>query len=101
MLDLAIIILNYNTRDLLAGCLASLRAQGGLEFVTCVVDNCSGDGSADIVTEQFPEVDLIRSTANDGFAAGNNLGLRAFGFPANGQARYAMLLNPDTVVPGD
>ena len=101
MLDLAVIILNYNTRDLLAGCLASLREQDGLEFVASVVDNCSGDGSADMVAQQFPEVDLIRSTANGGFAAGNNLGLRAFGFPANGQARYAMLLNPDTVVPRD
>ena len=45
MLDLAIIILNYNTRDLLAGCLASLRAQGGLEFVTCVVGSPNSPAS--------------------------------------------------------
>ena len=99
MHDIAIIILNYNTRDLLADCLASLRRQSGLDFVTCVVDNCSTDGSADMAAAQFPEVTLIRSTENGGFAAGNNQGLRAFGFPDAPQARYTMLLNPDTVVP--
>ncbi len=99
MRDLAIVILNYNTRDLLADCLASLRRQSGLDFVTCVVDNCSTDGSADRVAAQFSEVTLIRSPENGGFAAGNNQGLRVFGFPDAPQARYAMLLNPDTVVP--
>ncbi|MCL4506276.1 MAG: glycosyltransferase family 2 protein [Chloroflexi bacterium] len=99
MHDLAVIILNYNTRDLLADCLASLRGQAGVGFTVCVVDNCSDDGSADMVAAQYPEVQLIRSPANNGFAAGNNLGLRALGFPANARARYAMLLNPDTVAP--
>ena len=99
MLDLAIIILNYNTRELLAACLESLRDQPGLGISVCVVDNCSHDGSADMVAERFPDVRLIRSPANDGYAAGNNLGLRAYGFPENGQARYAMLLNPDTLTP--
>ena len=103
MHDLAVIILNYSTTDhtrgLLLGCLASLRNQSGLDFITCVVDNSSPDNSADLVAQQFPAVLLVRSTSNDGFAAGNNLGLRALGFPEAGQARYAMLLNPDTVVP--
>lgn len=94
-------ILNYNTRDLLRDCLASLRAQAGLRFVTCVVDNCSTDASAEMVEREFPEVTLIRAPANNGFSAGNNLGLRAFGFPEQPQARYAMLLNPDTNVPAD
>ncbi len=98
MHDLAVIILNYNTRELLADCLASLRGQSGLDFVTCAVDNCSDDGSAEMVAAQFPEVSLIRSPANNGYAAGNNLGLRALSFPAAPQARYAMLLNPDTLV---
>jgi GT2 family glycosyltransferase len=100
-LDLAIIILNYNTRDLLRDCLQSLRAQTGLTFTVCVVDNASPDGSADMVAHEFPEVALIRNLLNNGFSAGNNLGLRHFGFPANGTAHYAMLLNPDTVVPPD
>jgi N-acetylglucosaminyl-diphospho-decaprenol L-rhamnosyltransferase len=102
MHDIAIIILNYNTSELLVNCLASLRGQSGhdfVDFVTCVVDNCSSDGSADKVAAQFPEVQLIRSPENGGFAAGNNLGLRAYGFPVAPQARYALLLNPDTIVP--
>ena len=99
MLDLVVIILNYNTRELLRGCLQSLRVQVGLNFVTCVVDNASSDGSADRVANDFPEVKLIRNPLNNGYPAGNNLGLRAFSFPEAPQARYALLLNPDTLVP--
>lgn len=99
MFDLVIIILNYNTRDLLRGCLQSLRTQSGLNFATCVVDNASPDDSADVVAREFPEVSLIRSPVNGGYPAGNNLGLRAYGFPEQPQARYALLLNPDTLVP--
>ncbi len=99
MLDLVVVILNYNTRDLLRGCLQSLRAQFDLNFATCVVDNASPDDSADVVAREFPEVKLIRSPVNGGYPAGNNLGLRAYGFPEQPQARYAMLLNPDTLVP--
>jgi len=99
MLDLAVIILNYNTRDLLRGCLTSLRDQTGLRFEACVVDNASPDDSADVVAAEFPEVRLIRSAVNGGYPAGNNQGLRAYGFPDVPQTRYAMLLNPDTLVP--
>jgi N-acetylglucosaminyl-diphospho-decaprenol L-rhamnosyltransferase len=98
-MDLLVVILNYNTRDLLRNCLASLAAQSGLRFETCVVDNASTDGSADMVECDFPQVTLIRNPDNNGFSAGNNMGLRHFGFPAQPRARYAMLLNPDTVVP--
>jgi hypothetical protein len=99
MLDLVIIILNYNTCALLRGCLQSLRTQSGLNFEACMVDNASPDDSADMVASEFPEVKLIRSPVNGGYPAGNNLGLRAYGFPDAPKARYAMLLNPDTVVP--
>jgi N-acetylglucosaminyl-diphospho-decaprenol L-rhamnosyltransferase len=97
--DMLVVILNYNTRELLRACLASLREQRGLAFATCVVDNASPDGSADMVATEFPEVALIRNPLNNGYAAGNNLGLRQFGFPDAPHARHAMLLNPDTVVP--
>ncbi|HQV69623.1 MAG TPA: glycosyltransferase family 2 protein [Thermoflexales bacterium] len=101
MLDLVVVILNYNTRDLLRECLRSLREQTGLAFKTIVVDNCSTDASADMVAAEFPEVELIRSQTNGGFAHGNNLGLRSAGFGVGevASARHAMLLNPDTVVP--
>ena len=99
MLDLGIIVVNYNVRDLLRDCLASvLESRGDLAFNVCVVDNGSVDGSADMVAAEFPRVRLIRAE-NRGYAAGNNLGLRAYGFgSATAGARYALLLNPDTVI---
>jgi GT2 family glycosyltransferase len=66
------------------------------------VDNASTDGSAEMVAAEFPAVHLITSRVNSGFSSGNNLGLRWFGFDGEGSAqsaRYALLLNPDTLVP--
>jgi len=100
-LDLYVVILNYNTRDLLAACLDSLREQRGLAFEVCVVDNASSDGSADMLAGLFPEITLVRNPTNAGFSAGNNAGLRAAGWPEHGNARHVILLNPDTVVPPD
>ena len=82
MLDLGIVIVNYNVRDLLRDCLASVYdSRGDLTFEVCVVDNDSDDGSADMVAAEFPQVRLIRAE-NRGYAAGNNLGLRALWFRA-------------------
>ena len=80
VLDLGIVIVNYNVCDLLRDCLASVYdSRGSFSFGVCVVDNASGDGSADMVAAEFPQVRLIRAE-NRGYAAGNNLGLKAFGF---------------------
>ncbi len=104
-LDLAVLILNYNTRDLLAECLDSVfAAEGGFSYTVCVVDNASTDGSPDLVRDRFPQAGLIRSPENRGYSAGNNLALRALGFrdgaPATAHLpRYVLLLNPDTRVP--
>jgi N-acetylglucosaminyl-diphospho-decaprenol L-rhamnosyltransferase len=108
MLDLGIVIVNYNVRDLLRDCLESVYAsRGDFAFEVCVVDNGSMDGSADMVAAEFSQVRLIRAE-NRGYAAGNNLGLRAFGFGGEGLLpgttgrwvpRYVLLLNPDTVLP--
>lgn len=103
--DLAVVILNYNTRDDLRNCLASLRlAQGGLSFEMVVVDNCSTDGSAAMVRAEHPWVQhLIEAERNGGYAYGNNLGFRALGLGAEAPLpdlpRYTLLLNPDTIVP--
>jgi hypothetical protein len=102
--DLAVVILNYNTADLLRGCLRSVIDSKGLTFQVTVVDNASSDGSADMVRRDFPSVHLIASTANIGYSAGNNLALRDLGFadrdrPSSSLPRYALLLNPDTVIP--
>jgi len=110
MLDLAIVIVNYNVCDLLRDCLTSVYASTGLNFAVCVVDNASPDDSADMVAREFPQAQLIRNTQNAGYAAANNLGLKYFGFgdqhsefrtPHSEIPRYALLLNPDTVVPPD
>ncbi len=101
-LDLGVIILNWNTRELLRGCLASVFAgRGPLAFEVCMVDNASSDGSAAMVRAEFPQVRLLESCENRGYAAGNNQGLRAFGFGpgCDDCPRYALLLNPDTVLP--
>jgi N-acetylglucosaminyl-diphospho-decaprenol L-rhamnosyltransferase len=107
MIDVGIVILNWNTRDLLRRCLETvLASEGDLTYRVVVVDNQSSDGSADMVREHFPQVELIVSEINGGYPYGNNLGLRALGFRGPGQVeheapRYAVLLNPDTEVPPD
>jgi N-acetylglucosaminyl-diphospho-decaprenol L-rhamnosyltransferase len=94
MLDLSIIIVNWNTRDLLRDCLRSVyQSEGEFAFEVIVVDNCSSDESPGMVHEEFPEVHLIESSTNAGYACANNLGLRHL------EARYYLLLNPDTVLP--
>jgi hypothetical protein len=106
-LDLAVVILNYNTATLLHDCLRSLQQiQGELRYQICVVDNASTDGSAEMVVAEFPGVHLIANRVNVGFSAGNNVGLRWFGFGASSGERandslprYALLLNPDTLTP--
>jgi len=106
-LDMAIVVLNYNTRDLLRACLESVYAsQGSFRFTLCVVDNASQDASSQMVAAHFPQAGLIRSEENRGFSAGNNLALRQLGFGDSPVAddllpRYALLLNPDTLLPPD
>jgi len=102
--DLAIVILNWNTRGLVRDCLTSVYANRGVTFLVCVVDNASTDGSPEMVEREFPQARLIRNLRNSGFAHGNNVGLKSFGFgerSSDDLPRYALLLNPDTVTPPD
>ncbi len=105
MHDIGIVIVNWNTRDLLHRCLETvLASEGELTFRTVVVDNASDDASAAMVQRDFPQVELIASPENVGYPRGNNIGLRHLGFHAAGQVaadapRYALLLNPDTELP--
>lgn len=107
MLDLGIVIVNWNTVDLLRKCLQTVFAsEGDFTFQVVVVDNASSDGSPDMVRDEFPQVELIASDENYGFPKGNNVGLRAMGYEGQGAVsdeapRYALLLNPDTEVPPD
>lgn len=106
-LDLAIVILSYNTKELLRDCLRSVLAcEGDFAYQVCVVDNASVDGSVELVQREFPTVHLIAERANRGYSAGNNVALRWFGFggdPYQAQVdalpRYVLLLNSDTLTP--
>lgn len=93
MRDLSIIIVNWNTKDLLRECLHSLQ-EGFVALATeiHVVDNGSTDGSIEMVESEFPQIILTKNYSNLGFARANNLALRS----ATG--RFLLLLNSDTVV---
>jgi GT2 family glycosyltransferase len=105
MVDLSIVIVSYNVRELLEQCLSSVTsrqssvARHNLTTDYCrltteiiVVDNASRDGSAAMVRARFPSVHLIENVENRGFAAANN---QAF---VHTRGRYVLMLNPDTVV---
>jgi N-acetylglucosaminyl-diphospho-decaprenol L-rhamnosyltransferase len=106
MAELAVVIVSWNVRDLLRECLRSLLADlegAAVEAQVWVVDNASTDGSPAMVAADFPAIRLIASERNLGFAAGNNLALRAIlGTPPEPRtAQHVWLLNPDTrVLPG-
>jgi N-acetylglucosaminyl-diphospho-decaprenol L-rhamnosyltransferase len=89
MLD--VVIVSYRCGPLLRRCLQSVREHAPARGVrVTVVDNASGDGTADVVRREFPEVKLIALDENVGFSAANNLVLRDSG------AEYVLVLNPDT-----
>lgn len=92
-MDVSILVISYNTRDLTLACLESIRSQThSTTYEVVLLDNASADGSADAVAQQHPDVRLLRSSENLGFARGNNV--------AAGLARgeFLLLLNSDTVL---
>lgn len=91
--DVSIIVVNWNTQDILRNCLKSIYEQGGeVALEVIVVDNASTDGSAEMVRKDFPQVILIENSENRGFAAANNQGI------AITKGRYVLLLNSDTII---
>ena len=92
-MDVSIIIVNWNTRDILRDCLRSIdESAGPIRCEIIVVDNASADDSVEMVRREFPHVRLIANAENRGFATANNEGM------AVAQGRYVLLLNSDTVV---
>lgn len=95
-MDLSIIVVNWNVKELLDACLQSLleavHSTPRLAIEIIVVDSASTDGSPQMVRGDFPQVHLIASQENLGYAKGNNAGAGA------AQGRYLFLLNPDTIV---
>lgn len=91
----SIIVLNYNGAQWIERCLQSLAETRYDNYKVILVDNASTDGSAEIVGNNFPEVEVILNSRNIGFAEGNNIGINKA--LADG-AKYVVLLNPDTRV---
>ncbi len=96
LMTLSIIIVNWNTRELLLQCLASIYAaqltDPHLSFEVIVVDNASSDGSVQAVRKQFPQVHVIENAQNVGFARANNQAI------AQSSGQFVLLLNSDTEV---
>jgi N-acetylglucosaminyl-diphospho-decaprenol L-rhamnosyltransferase len=115
LIDLSILIVSWNVRDLLAACLDSIAAApviidsepvgadlrtrptsaGEVRVEVIVVESASSDGSADMIRSQYPWVCLLAQDENVGFTRGTNLALET------AQGRHVLLLNPDTVIRGD
>ncbi len=88
----SIVIVSYNTREVLEACIRSVQKTVAVSHEVIVLDNASPDGSANMVEVEFPKVRLVRCKENIGFSPANNLGMEmAFG-------KYVLLLNPDTLV---
>lgn len=96
LLDVSIIIVNYNTRQLTLDCLASVYAsKTSYQYEVIVIDNASHDGSVEAIRDGYPEIQLITNRDNTGFAVANNQGMEV------AKGRYILLLNSDTVVQPD
>lgn len=105
VIDLAIVIVNYNVSHLLKRCLQSVfKSEHSLKVAVCVVDNHSSDNSVDMVRHSYPQVQLIVNDTNYGYPAANNQGMRLLDVEqpvlAN-RPRYVLLLNPDTEIQAD
>ena len=89
-IELSIVIVSWNTCDLLRKCLQSIQSTvPPISYEVVVADNDSHDGSPDMVEEEFPDARMIRTGGNLGFSAGNNLAIRTV------TGSYILLLNPD------
>jgi GT2 family glycosyltransferase len=91
--QVSIIIVNWNTKDLLRDCLRSIYSNTPcLEFDVFVVDNFSSDGSVDMIESEFPQVNLIKNGQNLGYSKANNQAIKI------AKGKYILLLNPDTFI---
>ena len=92
-IDVSIVIVSWNTREILLNCIASIyKNTSNVTFEIIVVDNASDDGSVEAFRERYPDVRVIANDKNLGFAAANNRGIRV------ARGTYLLLLNPDTLV---
>ena len=91
----SIIIVNWNAKEYLKGCLESILSQSFTDYEIILVDNASSDDSVNFVKDNFPQVKIIKNKNNVGFAEGNNIGI------ANSSGKIIVLFNPDAVADKD
>lgn len=92
-MDVSIILVSYNTKNLTRNCLESIyQFTKDIEFEVFVVDNNSQDGSPEMIEQEFPQVKLIKNTDNKGFGAANNVAIK------ESNAKYIFCLNTDTLL---
>lgn len=96
LLDLSVVIVNYNVKCFLEQCLLSVeKAIGGMQAEVWVVDNHSSDGSIEFLKPRFPKVRFVENQQNEGFARANNSVMKEL------TGEFVLFLNPDTLVPED
>ena len=96
MVDISIIIVNWNLQDLLEQCLNSIYQNlHNINFEVFVVDNNSSDNSVEMIKRKFPTVTLVANKENIGFSRANNQAIR------RSKGEYILLLNPDTIIVGN
>src|SRR3989338_8117070 len=86
-------ILGYKSREKLSGSIPAVLAQDYPNFEVVFIDNNSGDGSEEYVKENFPQVKVIQTDANLGYAGGHNRGIK------ESDADFVCFLNPDIILP--
>ncbi len=95
-IDISVVIVNYKVKEYIANLLNSLyKAQQNLSLEIFVVDNASGDGSREFLTERFPNIFFIQNDENLGFGKANNLAIN------QASGKYILIINPDTLVSED
>jgi GT2 family glycosyltransferase len=93
--QVSVAIVTFRSRELVLRCLAALAQNAGVEYEAIVVDDCSGDGTAQAVRERFPDAQVIAKQRNEGLVAGRNAALEHV------KGRYVLMLDADTeVLPG-
>lgn len=92
--DVSVLVVGMNNLQYLQDCFSSILSQKGANFEVIYIDNLSSDGSADFVEKNFPQVSVVKSPSNTGYAGGNNLGAK------NANGKYVLIVNPDTIVKG-
>lgn len=91
----SIIIINYNTYELTCNCIQSIAKHTSVSYEVILVDNASTECNPDLFKEKFPFIKLVKNPLNNGFAAGNNLGIKY------AEGDVILLLNSDTYLEED